>query len=220
VKKTLYELIGVPPTAPREIIGAACKRRIARLEAEGGEEAKASVYAIREAWHILGDDKTRAAYDASLASPQPEAFVDRQAAAFAAQIAPDTLAKALVKPREVPRDWARIGKYAGGGMMALLFVSIFAVNQNARMAAQKRLEAAQYEAEYGEPPGAKKAAAVAAKPAEPFSAEKAEREMREREAAAREQVEREQQKQEDEFRQKLDQQNNPYSRGDRRSRNR
>jgi len=219
VKKTLYELIGVPSTVPREIIGAACKRRVARLEAEGGEEAKASLYAIREAWHILGDDNTRAAYDASLASPQPEAFVDRQAAAFAAQIAPDTLAKTLVKPREVPRDWARIGKIAGGGMMALLFVSIFAVNQNARISAQKRMEAATYEAEYGEPPGAKKAAAPE-KPAEPFSAEKAEREMKEREAAAREQVERDQQKQEDEFRQKLDQQNNPSSRGERRSRNR
>jgi curved DNA-binding protein CbpA len=219
VKKTLYELIGVPPTASREIIGAACRRRVARLEAEGGEEAKASLYAIREAWHVLGDDKTRAAYDASLASPQPEAFVDRQAAAFAAQIAPDTLAQALVKPREVPRDWARIGKYAGGGMMALLFISIFAVNQNARMSAQKRIEAAEYAAEHGEPMPAKKAAAPA-KDAEPFSAEKAEQEMREREAAAREQVERDQQKQEDEFRKKLDQQNNPYSRGERRSRNR
>lgn len=220
MKKTLYELVGVPPTAPREIVGAACKRRIARLEEQGGEEAKAAIYAIREAWSILGDDRTRAAYDASLASPQPEAFVDRQAAAFAAQIAPDTLARALVKPREVPRDWARIGKIAGGGMMALLFVSIFAVNQNARLSAQKRVEAATYEAEYGEPLAAKKATATPEKPAEPFSAEKAEQEMREREAAAREQVERDQQKQEDEFRKKLDQQNNPYSRGERRSRNR
>lgn len=220
MKKTLYELVGVPPSAPREIVGAACRRRIARLEEQGGEEAKAAIYAIREAWHILGDDRTRAAYDASLASPQPEAFVDRQAAAFAAQIAPDTLARALVKPREVPRDWARIGKIAGGGMMALLFVSIFAVNQNARLSAQKRVEAAAYEAEYGEPPAAKKAPAAPAAPAESFSAEKAEQEMREREAAAREQVEREQQKQEDEFRKKLDQQNNPTSRGERRSRNR
>jgi curved DNA-binding protein CbpA len=219
VKKTLYELIGVPSTAPREIIGAACKRRIARLEAQGGDEAKAGIYAIREAWHILQDEKTRAAYDASLAAPQPEAVIDRQAAAFVAQVAPDTLVKTLVKPREVPRDWARIGKYAGGGMMALLLVSVFAVNQNARMSAQKRLEEAQYEAEYGEKPGARKAPEPA-KSAEPFSAEKAEQEMREREAAARAQVERDQQKQEDEFRQKLDQQNNPYSRGERRSRNR
>jgi curved DNA-binding protein CbpA len=219
MKKTLYELVGVPPTAPREIIGAACKRRIARFEEQGGEEAKAGMYAIREAWHILKDDNARAAYDASLATPQPEAVIDRRAAAFVAQVAPDTLVKTLVKPREVPRDWARIGKYAGGGMMALLFVSIFAVNQNARMSAHKRMEAAQYEAEYGEPMPAKKAAEPA-KSAEPFSAEKAEREMKEREAAAREQVERDQQKQEDEFRQKLDQQNNPYSRGERRSRNR
>ncbi len=216
MKKTLYELVGVPPAAPREIIGAACRRRIARFEEQGGEEARAGIYALREAWHILGDDKTRAAYDASLASPQPEAIVDRQAAAFAAQVAPETLARTLVKPREVPRDWARMAKFAGGGMMALLFIAIFAVNQNARMATQKRMEAAAYEAEYGEPPGAKKAAAPE-KPAEPFSAEKAEQEMREREAAAREQVERDQQKQDDEFRRKLDQENNP-NRGTRRSR--
>lgn len=217
MKKTLYELVGVPPAAPREIIGAACKRRIARLEQDGGEEARAAIYAIREAWHILGDDRTRAAYDASLASPQPQAFVDPKAAAFAAQIAPDTLAAALVKPREVPRDWARIGKYAGGGMMALLFVSIFAVNQNARVAAQKRTMDAAYEAEYGEPrQAARPAAPVPA--AEPFSAEKAEQEMREREAAAREQVERDQQKQEEEFRRKLERPDGSSSRGERRNR--
>ena len=219
MKKTLYELVGVPPAAPREIIGAACRRRIARLEEQGGDEAKAGIYAIREAWDILKDDQTRAAYDASLATPQPEAVIDRQAAAFVAQVAPDTLVKTLVKPRVVPRDWARIGKYAGGAMMALVFIAIFAVNQNARVAAHKRLEAATYEAEHGEPPGAKKVAEPV-KSAEPFSAEKAEQEMREREAAAREQVERDQQKQEDEFRNKLDQDNNNANRGSRRNRNR
>ncbi len=70
----------------------------------------------------------------------------------------------------------------------MFFVGLFALsavyNQSNRVAAQKRLENATYEAEYGEPPpGARKPAkAEEAKPAEPFSAEKFEQELKEREA--------------------------------------
>ena len=49
MKKSLYDLVGVPPEAPREMIGSACKRRMAKLEREGGESAKAEIYAIRDA---------------------------------------------------------------------------------------------------------------------------------------------------------------------------
>ncbi len=218
MKKTLYELVGVPPTAPRDIIGAACKRRIAKLEEEGGEEAKAAAYAIREAWSILGDDKQRAAYDASLAAPKAEAVIDPVAASFARQLAPDTLAATLVKPREVPRDWARIGKLVGGAGMILLAIAVWTVNQNARIQSQKRLEAAVYEAEHG--PGATPSPAPKAEPAkdEPFSAAKAEQEMRAREAEARARVEADTKKQEDDFRRKLEQENGTAPASGRRSR--
>lgn len=214
MKKTLYELVGVPPTAPREIIGAACKRRLAKFEEMGGEEGRAGAYAVREAWHVLGDDQTRAAYDASLAAPQPEPVTG--AKDILAKAPPGAIAQALVAKREVPRDWARIGKITGGGLMALMAISWVAINQNARVAHQQRLEAAVRAADGDDPPPAAK---PETKPAEPFSAEKAEQEMREREAAAREQVEREAAKQDEEFRKKLDQENNP-SRGSRRTRNR
>ncbi len=218
MKKTLYEVVGVPPTAPREIIGAACKRRLAKFEEMGGEEGQAGAYAVREAWHVLGNDQTRAAYDASLAAPQPEPVTG--AKDILAKAPPGAIAQALVAKREVPRDWARIGKITAGGLMALFAASWFALNQNARVAHQQRLEAAVREADGDGPPAAAKPASAAPdKPAEPFSAEKAEQEMREREAAAREQVEREAAKQDEEFRKKLDQENNP-SRGTRRTRNR
>ena len=46
MKKNLYELVGVPPEAPREMIGSACKRRIAKLERDGGDAGKAEIYAV------------------------------------------------------------------------------------------------------------------------------------------------------------------------------
>jgi curved DNA-binding protein CbpA len=220
VKKSLYDLVGVPPAAPRDMIGMACKRRIARLEAQGTDEARTEIYAIREAWSILGDDKLRAGYDASLAAVKPAepAAVDP----LAARISPEVVASELFKPRHLwAENWERYRKL----VFVLVFVGLMALsavwNQSNRVAHQKRLEAATYEAEYGEPmPGTKPAGqAEAAKPAseEPFSAEKFERELKEREAAIQEQVAKDQTATEDEFREKMQRENDPYA-GRRRTR--
>jgi curved DNA-binding protein CbpA len=220
VKKSLYDLVGVPPVAPREMIASACRRRIAKLELDSSEAARAEAYAIREAWSILGDEKLRAGYDASLAAAtaDPQA----QAAAIAAEIDPASVTRELLRPRRAwAENWERYRKL----VFAMLFVALFALSaiwsQGNRVAHQKRLEALNYEAEYGEPPpGPGKAAkADAARPAEPFSAEKFEQELKEREAAIQEQVTKEQTAKEDEFRDKLSRENDPYA-GRRRPRSR
>lgn len=225
MKKTFYELLGVPPTAPRELIGMACKRRLAKLEDAGTDEAKAEAFAIREAWSTLGDDKLRAAYDARLANPQADAVLDARAAAFAEKLGPEGVAAALIKPREVPRNWSRVAKLLSVGMAGLMMVGWALYSKKAREDRIERTEAATWEAETGEKwPGRAKAEAamrgegVATEPAksggsaEPFSAEKFEQEMREKEAAIRDQVASDQQKQEDEFRRKQAGEEPPRSR--------
>jgi hypothetical protein len=141
---------------------------------------------------------------------------------LAARISPEVVASELFKPRHLwAENWERYRKL----VFVLLFVGLMALsavwNQSNRVAHQKRLEAATYEAEYGEPPPGTKAAAKVeeAKPSEPFSAEKFEQELREREAAIQEQVAKEQTAKEDEFRDKLSRENDPYA-GRRRARNR
>ena len=231
MKRTLYELIGVPTQAPREIIASACRRRIARLEEAGGEQSRAEIFALREAWDVLGDAKLREAYDASLAGEAPVAELDRERARLVSASAPDTLAEALLKPREMPRDWNRIRKLAIWVSLAV-FIAVSAVwNRGARLARDMRLEAAEYEAEYGEPmppkgkraPAAAEANEGARNEAGSFSAERFERELREREAAIRNQVASEQTAQEDEFRRKLERDNDSrgaYESGRRRRVNR
>ncbi len=221
MKKSLYDLVGVPSVAPHEMIAAACRRRIAQLEREATEEARAGIYAVREAWSILGDEKLRAAYDASLA-PGPTTPAAAGIAGPEAELAKVSLASELLKPRHLlAENWERYRKL----VFVLLFVGFIALsamwNQGRRVAMQKQLEEATYAAEYGEPrPDASKAPEVVpANPAEPFSAEKFEREFKEREAAIQQQVASEQTAKEDEFRSKLQKENDPYG-SRRRSRNR
>ncbi|MBL0144368.1 MAG: hypothetical protein IPP91_20265 [Betaproteobacteria bacterium] len=211
MNKSLYDLVGVPPVAPREMIAAACRRRIAKLEADPGDEARAQIYAVREAWSILGDEKLRAGYDASLAAAAPGN--DMKPAAALSEIDPRTIAGELFKPRRLwAENWERYRRV----VFVLLFVGFIALstawNQNRRMAIQKRIEAAEYEAERGERmmDPAKPVKAEDEKPAEPFSAERFEREQKEREAAIQEQVAKDQVAKEDEFRNKLKQDNDPY----------
>ena len=212
MKKSLYDLVGVPPVAPRDMIASACRRRIAKLEGEEGDEARAEIYAVREAWSILGDEKLRAGYDASLAAASGEQ--EAKPAVLAAEIDPDTVGRMLLRPRRLlPEYWERYRKL----VFVMLFVGLFALsaawNESRRLAVQKRLEDAQYAAEYGEPRQAppKEAKAAEAKAAEPFSAEQFERELKAREAAIQDQVTREQTAKEDEFRQKLQNENDPYA---------
>lgn len=217
MKKSLYDLVGVPPAAPRDMIASACRRRIAKLERESGDAAKAEIYAVREAWSILGDEKLRAGYDASLATEQAGAApaVDP----LAARISPEVVATELLKPRRLwSESWERYRKL----VFVLLFVGLFALstayNRGARVAQQKRIEDLNYEAEYGEPrKPAEAAPAAAPKSEEPFSVDKFEQEMKAREAQLRDQVAKEQTAKEDEFREKLQRDNDPYA-GRRRSR--
>ena len=194
------------------MVASACRRRIAKLEGEPGDDARAQVYAIREAWSILGDEKLRAGYDASLAVQAPGAAVTP--AAMAAEISPDSVARTLLKPRQLlPGHWERYRKLVFLMVVVGLFALSTAWNHSARVAAQKRVQAAEYEAEHGEPPPDPRQAAKVeeAKAAEPFSAEKFEREMRERETQLKAQVEKEQAAKDDEFRAKLQQENDPYA---------
>lgn len=210
MKRSLYDLVGVPPVAPREMIASACRRRVAKLERESTDEARAEIFAIREAWSILGDEKLRAGYDASLAAEKPGPAGAGPIDSAAARLAPAAIATELLKPRRLwSENWERYRKL----VFVLFFVGLFALsavyNQSNRVAAQKRLENATYEAEYGEPPpGARNPAkAEEAKPAEPFSAEKFEQELKERERAIQDQVAKDQTAKEDEFRRKNEQEN-------------
>jgi curved DNA-binding protein CbpA len=210
VKKSLYDLVGVPPVAPRDMIGAACKRRIAQLEREGGEGAQAGICAIREAWSILGDDRLRAAYDASLAEAKPgPASPDP----LAARLTPAAVATELLRPRRP--SWAETWERYRRIVFVLLAVAVFALsaawNQGNRIARQKGVEAAEYDATHGEPMPDPRKAAVAPKAEEPFSAEKFEREIKEREAAIQEQVASDHEATEDEFRRKMQRESEPSS---------
>jgi curved DNA-binding protein CbpA len=219
VRTSLYDLVGVPPQAPREMIGAACKRRIAQLERDDTDAARAEIYAVREAWSILGDEKLRAGYDASLvpAARGAEPAIDP----LAASLSPAVVATELLKPRHLwAENWERYRKL----VFALGFVGLFALsavyNQSARIAHEKRIEDASYAAEHGEPrkPAAPPAAA-APKAEEPFSAEKFEQELKAREREIQEQVANEQMAKEDEFREKNRRDNDPHA-GRRRTRSR
>ena len=212
MKRSLYDLVGVPPVAPREMVASACRRRIAQLERQGGDAARAEIFAVREAWSILGDEKLRAGYDASLATARPGPDDATRSALLASEIAPADLEVELTKSRSLlAENWERYRKL----VYAMLFVGLFAIsavyNNTRRVAHEKRIEAATYEAEYGEPPPhlRKPAEAAEAKPAEPFSAEKFERELKEREAEIQEQVARDQTAKEDEFRDKMQREVNP-----------
>jgi curved DNA-binding protein CbpA len=222
VKKSLYDLVGVPPVAPRDMIASACRRRIAKLEREAGEAAKIEMQAVRDAWSILGDEKLRAGYDASLALSPDGSDREAKHKAFAAEIEPANLAIELTRPRHLwAENWERYRKL----VYAIIVVGLFAIsavyNHSRRVAHEIRLEAANYGAEYGEPPPhlRKPAPPVEAKPAEPFSAEKFEKELKEREAEIQEQVAKDQTAKEDEFRQKMQSENDPYQ-GRRRTRSR
>ena len=212
MKKSLYEIIGVPPVAPREMIASACRRRIAQLERQANDAARTEIYAIREAWSILGDEKLRAGYDASLATASSAPDDATRMAAIAAEIAPADLAVELSKPRHLlAENWERYRKL----VYAMLVVGLFAIsavyNHSRRVAHDMRLEAANYEAEHGQPPPhlRKPAPPVEAKPAEPFSAEKFEKELKEREAEIQSQVASEQTAKEDEFREKMQREVSP-----------
>jgi hypothetical protein len=76
MKRTLYQILGVEKDAAADAIAAGYR---ARLDAAQGDPAAATL--VREAYHVLSNAQTRAAYDASLAAPVPSGVVRRGPAA-------------------------------------------------------------------------------------------------------------------------------------------
>ncbi len=88
MKKTLYDVLGVPQTADQATLRAATDRLLAEYAPERATPATAEDYAIRcvavrEAWYVLGDENRRAAYDGSL---RPVMTPDEAIAAFAPEL--------------------------------------------------------------------------------------------------------------------------------------
>jgi len=85
MKKTLYDVLGVAQSADQATLRAAVDRLLAEYAPERATPATAEDYAIRciavrEAWHVLGDENRRAAYDGSL---RPTMTPEEAIAAFA-----------------------------------------------------------------------------------------------------------------------------------------
>ncbi|HET9700191.1 MAG TPA: DnaJ domain-containing protein [Burkholderiales bacterium] len=64
--KTHYQVLGVPPTAPPELIRQAYRRVIVRAACSSGEEARHAreeLRLARDAFTVLMDPERRAVYD-------------------------------------------------------------------------------------------------------------------------------------------------------------
>jgi hypothetical protein len=73
--ETHYEVLGVPRDAERQRIARAYRAAMRRLHPDVGAAADADaaddeVFAVQEAWRVLGDPEARAAYDQELSTPE------------------------------------------------------------------------------------------------------------------------------------------------------
>lgn len=62
MKKSLYDILGVPPDATPQEVKEAYERRLSQLP----ESEQVHRMALKEAWHVLSSTSRRASYDASL----------------------------------------------------------------------------------------------------------------------------------------------------------
>jgi len=70
IVSTLYDELGIAPTAPASVVKAAFRARMRDLHPDvGGSEAAAS--SLNEAFEVLSDPRRRAEYDATITSPPP-----------------------------------------------------------------------------------------------------------------------------------------------------
>lgn len=92
-----YVLLGVPDTAPPAAIKAAYRARILHAHPDKATGNTATAAALNRAWEVLGDPRTRAAYDA--ARRRYLAAVAAAAAASATKARPATRAMRKVRTR-------------------------------------------------------------------------------------------------------------------------
>ena len=159
-RTTLYDLLGLTPTASEADIHAAHMRLVRHYQSgtHGLDQADADnrIKAIKEAWWILSEPGRRAAYDASLVPTQPEPppGLDVPAGVLLVDMPP----RRAFKPRSPLRTMLNvIGGLLAVGVGVQILMSAFAVRQMAQIdngeamsAAQSRAAAAERRQMYGD----------------------------------------------------------------------
>lgn len=159
-KTTLYDLLGLPPTATGADIHAAQLRLVRHYQSgpHGMDQVDADnqIKVVKEACWILSDPGRRAAYDASLVPSQPELPPGLDAPAGVPPV--DLPPRRAFKPRSPLRTMLNvIGGLLAVGVGVQILMSLFAVRQMAQVdngevmsAAQSRAAAAERRQVYGD----------------------------------------------------------------------
>jgi len=161
---TLYDVLGLPPTASEGDIHAAHMRLVRHyqygINGLSAAEANQQLQAVKGAWWTLSDPGRRAAYDAGLAA----AFAHAAAAASgpatvapaAAGILPPVIEVELKSPKRSPLRimLGVIGTLMIIGMLIQIFFSVFAFRRvtsgDAASEAQQKVIAAERRQMYGD----------------------------------------------------------------------
>lgn len=148
-RTTLYDLLGLPPTATEADIHAAHIRLVRHYQSGqhgfSTDDADNRIKAVKEAWWTLSDPGRRAAYDAGLAPTQPEPAANPQlAAAIAGGPLPVEVEIKGLKQRSPLRIMLTvIGGLMIVGMVVQIFLSVFAFRQVTRVESGEAMSAAQ-----------------------------------------------------------------------------
>jgi curved DNA-binding protein CbpA len=161
-KTTLYDLLGLTPSATEADIHAAHIRLVRHYQSGphglAPMDADNQIKVIKEAWWILSDPARRATYDASLAPTRPETVPPVQAQAPLAEL----MQPLKVEISDVKWTPGRIMLLTIGGLMIVgmviqIFFSLFAFKSAGRVAsgevaaeAQQRVIAAERRQMYGD----------------------------------------------------------------------
>lgn len=158
-KTTLYDLLGLTPSATEADIHAAHIRLVRHYQSGphglAPMDADNQIKVVKEAWWILSDPARRATYDASLVPTQPEAVLAQAPRA-------DLLQPLKVEISDVKWTPGRVMLSIIGGLMIVgmviqIFFSLFAFKNAGRVASgevavemQERVIAAERRQMYGD----------------------------------------------------------------------